>query len=93
MAFYQHRCDSQDCCGGGNEAVCFLHKHRRSYFLRIPGMEKSPCQFALDIFTDREATFGLVFANIVFHYENVPKTEGEESGSEYLPAQTVWASV
>lgn len=56
-------------------------------------MEKSPCQIALDIFTDREATFGLVFANIVFHYENVPKAEGEESGSEYLLPQTVWASV
>lgn len=70
-----------------------MDKYSHSYFLRIPGTEKLPCQFALDIFTDGEATFGLVFANIVFHYENVPKAEGEESGSEYLQPQTVWASV
>lgn len=36
-------------------------------------MERSPCQFALDIFTDREATFGLVFANIVFIMKMFPR--------------------
>lgn len=70
-----------------------MDKYSHSYFLCIPGTQKLPCQFALDIFTDGEATFGLVFANIVFHYENVPKAQGEESGSEYLQPQTVRASV
>lgn len=70
-----------------------MGKYSYSYFLHIPGMEKSACQFALDIFTDGEATSGLVSANIMFHYENVPKAEGEESGSEYLHLQTVWAHV
>lgn len=61
------------CSGGGNEAVCFLDKFSRSYFLRIPGTGKSPRQFSLDIFTDREATFGLLFANIVFMMKMFPR--------------------
>lgn len=70
-----------------------MGKYSHSYFLCIPGLEQLACQFALDIFRDGEATSGLVFANIMFHYENVPKAEGEESGSEYLHLQTVWARV